>query len=166
MDVVLGDVIDVKKLRLQRLKSLLDGLPQDEANDIMIKAGLIRGRTPRKTPTKIVTRTATYKTIYNTTVCKHCGSRSENVYDIHKDEEFMTNTDEGRVKIWRGKEVKDGLAVTSYVNYCWECDDFIKTLPRFELERRYIQMMKNFGMKMVGSITTVGKKEDKANVAT
>jgi len=140
--------------RISRLRSLLEGLDKDKANEIMIEAGLLKGKSTRKTPTKIVIRSTTYKTIHKNTICKHCCTRRVEDLVLHKDEEFIATDEDSRSRVYQEKNVKDGLVVDNYVNCCGKCRLYVKTLARDELERRYMIMLKEYGIKMPGIVQT------------
>ena len=150
------DTIQIQKeLRLQRLRSLLDGLPKSKANELMIEAGLLKGKTPHKPVEKILFKTVTYKTVFKETICKHCGKRTEDIIHLHKGEETVSMDEVSSVRVLKEKEVKSGIKVKGYVNYCSDCEDYVSKLPRYELERRYMIMLKENAIRMPGTIQTV-----------
>jgi len=141
--------------RLARLKSMLEGISPEKANELLIEAGLLKGRTPRKPIERKVLSFNTYRTVYKETICKHCGYRSNEVITLTDKEETVYIDESSRVHILRGEKIKDSIEVKGYVNYCCECREFIKSLPRYDLERRYLIMLKEYAVKMPGEVQTV-----------
>lgn len=127
------------------LKELLSGIDPDEVRKVL--ASIKPDKQARVHRTRTEHGECTQYTQYvKHTTCVTCHTRFTNEYKLPNKETTTYINKVGEPVCVVGR--KGGcVEIEAYVQYCSSCERVVNMMPRFELERKYLDLLKRVALK-------------------
>ena len=127
------------------VKELLSGLDPEKVREILASMKPTRQARVRRVSTEHGTCTQ-YTEYVKHTSCITCHSRYTQAYQLpNKETTTYMNKDGMPVCVVGRKGGK--VEIEAYVQYCSSCERVVNMMPRFELERKYLDLLKRVALK-------------------
>lgn len=121
----------------EREEALAKMLRADES--LLKRAFSLLEKQEKEKPVRVSARS--YRTVNVIHQCSHCGARYERTVRLQQKDSYVYTSLDGKVCLVSFKMLENPITILCSTPTCEKCKEFVASLPREELEQRYLELV-------------------------